>query len=316
MTILDRIRSRAEGNFDQEVPIKHLSSVPDKYFLKGRDVSLLDSAESQLLTALHIPTTFYRERLNAETQVQVFRHRLNVATGHRPFLFRFLKNGTVRAVLSMEYGIVDDLELYSSVLKGLEGIDYVSSLYDFDEKVTQIRIEFPDCKLTFPDGRELTAGVQITNSETGHSAVWIEPLVRLGEYSLVNRSSLRDINLKMIHRGKVDQDRIHSLIKQVREIAQVGLVQLVEERDEEIEVETYLKTTKRIEGFPARFHHILEKDLREKKRVGKLEAAEMVLNLARELPVFQQATVSQGAGQILGLFSSWEDRLLRLTRNQ
>ena len=77
---------------------------------------------------------------------------------------------------------------------------------------------------------EYSAGMIVTNSEVGSSSIWIEPVVYRGDNVYANRGSLtkQDVQMKIVHRGDIDRERVRNIFTECADISQVGIVQLVE----------------------------------------------------------------------------------------
>ena len=303
---LDAVET-AEGTvFDVNHP-----DIPEK-----KIVTFSDSALGQLLNKIGIPIAFWK-KCPSHLQVPNFSH-FNMEY-EKDYLMRFNhhpQKNHIRAVLSDRYSVIDDLDLFKilfDVLRDRTDISY--RLMSWDDRITQLSIDFNDCTGEH-DGRTYTAGLSITNSETGHSSVWVEPVVHTGDISFYNRRVLKGqgCDCRVVHRGTLAEGRIQPMVEKAKEIAQVGVVQLAEAFQTTISRDHALRAIDSIDSLPSRFVAILEEEWAEEQEIIKGEAARRVLLFAKELPLFQRISVQQAAGRITGLFSGYKQRFADLAK--
>lgn len=220
----------------------------------------------------------------------------------------------VRAVLSASYSVFNDDELFPMLMDELDHDDNISYiLYEYDEYITRIQIKFKDTEVTH--GKiEYSAGMVVTNSEVGSSSIWIEPVVYQGGSVYANRRSLakQDVQMKIVHRGDIDRERVSNIFRECADIAQVGVVQLAEAFQTEINPGHALSLTKDIPEFPERMAKIMEEKWKDKEDLKYAEVALAILDMAKELPLFQRAKVEQAAGKIVGLFDNYSSRMAKI----
>lgn len=273
------------------------------------------SAFSQMLNRRRVPVAFY-DRCSHNLQAMIFNE--HVRTGP-DLLLRMLKDeadqeprdaSMVRAVLSDKYGIVDDHEVFPVVLEALYGQDIMIRTFGYDDRITQLLIEFVDAQVNFRDQNHV-AGLLVSNSETGHSAIWCEPVVTIPSCSFVNRGSLRKqgVDCRVVHRGTIESARIRAMALQAKEIAQVGIVQLAEAWDQRITAAYALQFAKGIDSLPKRMFDILKEEWEAEEEIIKAEAARRIILMAQELPLFQRIQTEQATGQLLGLFNNYKARM-------
>jgi hypothetical protein len=223
-------------------------------------------------------------------------------------------NTPVRAVLSSSYSVFDDDELFPMLMDQLdedENVSYV--LYEYDNHITRLHIRYKDTQITH-EGLAYSAGMVVTNSEVGSSSIWIEPVVYRGDTVYANRSSLtqQDVEIKIVHRGDIDRERVNSMFITCAEISQVGIVQLVEAFQTKINPNHALSLMRNIPEFPNRMSQILFEDWEHEEDLKHADVAHAILEMAQELPLFQRAKVEQAAGRIVGLFNNYSSRMTQI----
>ena len=294
---------------DEKEPIRHYN---------GKDVNetfeFSRSAFGQLVNRVKVPLQFY-DRCPKHLQVAIFDH---FVTGKKDtqFLLRNIDVGNedrtnVRAVLSDKYGIIDDHQVFPVVLEALaDDVETEIVHFVYDDKVSQLLIHFTDTD-THYQGTDMVAGLLVSNSETGHGAVWLEPVVTIPTCSFVNRRALRaqKVDMRIVHKGDVDPQRIKDMARQAKEIAQVGIVQVAEAWEAKVKVAHALSYAKGIDGLPKRLYDILEEEWSKEEELIKAEVARRIMLMAKELPLFKSIPVQQSAGQFLGLYNTYKSRI-------
>ena len=220
----------------------------------------------------------------------------------------------VRAVLSGSYSVFDDDELFPMVMDQLDQDENVSyTLYEYDDHITRLHIRFTNTIVSHNDVT-YSAGMVVTNSEVGSSSIWIEPVVYRGDTVYANRSSLtkQDVEMKIVHRGDIDRERVSNIFTECAEIAQVGIVQLVEAFQAKINPDHALSLMRNIPEFPNRMAQILHEDWENEEDLKQADVAHAILEMAQELPLFQRAKVEQAAGRIVGLFDNYSSRMAQI----
>lgn len=225
--------------------------------------------------------------------------------------FRMNNESQCRAVLSESYGIIDDIILFPILFDILKDrSDLVINKFHFDDYITQLYLSLSDATGEH-NGQTYTAGLLVTNSETAHSSVWIEPVVHLGQYAFLNRRSVRKqgVDCRIIHRGSIDPGRVKKMVERNSEVAQVGVVQLAELFQRHVPVSTVLSYVKNNNELPSRWEAMLEEIWSKEETVARAEAARQILVLAEGLPLFQRIQAEQAAGGFINLFDQFEDRM-------
>lgn len=333
--ILDEIATKREKNFDDMVKVKDVRCyVADKklvYTASGKKVgkhTRLNYSRwsfTQLLSRFQVPVLFH-DRSSMDLKNRMFaehitgKHTTGKRKIERKLLYRFSPhlpdNPKVRAVLSSGYGIMDDHEVFPVVLNTLqeEHPEHLNfSSFVWDDNLTRLFVEFDDCRRNY-NNTEHVAGILISNSEVGQGAVWIEPIVSIPTAHFADRRSLaaQGVNMRIIHRGDFNPERVQEMVKQAREIAQVGLVQLAESWDVKLPMAQALSYAKDIDSMPKRIYDILEEEWSKDEMIAKIEAAKKIMELAKSLPLFQRTPLEQAAGRMTGLFNNYQSRIAQI----
>tara|TARA_B100001765_G_C19476458_1_gene326611 strand:- start:88 stop:1203 length:1116 start_codon:yes stop_codon:yes gene_type:complete len=220
----------------------------------------------------------------------------------------------VRAILSGSYSVFNDDELFPMLMDELDEDDNVSyTFYEYDDHITRLHIKFDDTEVTH-DNIKYSAGMVITNSEVGSSSIWIEPVVYQGDSLYANRRSLtkQEVQMKIVHRGDIDRERVTEIFRNCADISQVGIVQLVEAFQTKINPNYALSLVKNIPELPNRMALLLEDEWEREEDLKQAEVAQAILEMAQELPLFQRAKVEQAAGKIIGLFDGYASRMVQI----
>lgn len=276
-----------------------------------RELQFSDSAMGQILNRIKVPKLFY-DRCPPALKEDIFNH-FNAQREDDTYFVRFNKDKGeeyVRAVLSDKYGVHDDNDLFPilfDVLKDRNDVAY--RIFVYDDHITQLALDFVDATGVHND-QKYTAGLVVTNSETGHSSIWVEPVVHTNTCTFYNRRSLsrQGVRCKVVHRGDVNGDRIRPMVEQAKEIAQIGVTQLAEAFTTRVKKDYALSFAKAIDAFPKRYFDILQEEWDKETDIIKAEAARRIILLAQELPLFQRIAVEQDCGKLIGLFDSYKSR--------
>lgn len=272
-----------------------------------------ERAIAQLSNRIGIPVGFFHT-MPADLQEHVVNYQADRTD--RNLLLRFATdiNGLefVRAVLSNRYGIADDSQIFPLVIQALEesGVEFEIRSFMYDAEITQMVVRFTDTKVRH-GSLPISAGLMITNSEIGESSLWIEPVVLTGVIPIVRRTALRaqGVDMRILHRGEIKQQRIREAVLQMKDIAQVGIVQMMEDMHNMVTKEHALRFAKGIDALPKRIYDILEDSMEDVKEISRARVAMLIMASARKLPLFQRARVQQAASQITGVFNNYRARM-------
>jgi len=220
----------------------------------------------------------------------------------------------VRAVLSSNYSKFDDNQLFPLLIDLLDQNQNISyTLYEYDDQMTRLHIKFNDTERIYEENT-YHAGMIITNSEVGISSVWIEPSVYKEDLLYTNRDSLKkqNVQMKIVHRGDINTDRISGILSNCSQIAQIGVIQLIESLQQEIQPKLAFSLVQNIVEFPSRIALVLNDEWEQQEKLKKSEVTSAILEVARNLPVFQRSKVEQAAGKMIGLFDNYLSRITQI----
>ena len=282
------------------------------------------SAISQLLTKLKIRTDFY-DRCPGYLQQQIF-NWFTDQYGEKEYLLRFdpgfditqeentSKDRNIRAVLTNRYGITDDNQLFPLVFDSLKDQNIEWRSFRYDDKISQLYVNFPEATTVHGD-QAYRGGLVITNSETGHSSTWIEPIVNAFGVQYMNRATLQSqgVRCRFVHRGAgfttEHTNELRNMILAAKDISQVGIIQMIEASQQIITKDHALAFARSINGLPSRFLDTLEEEWEHEAEVNRAAAAQKILVAARELPLFQRIQVEQATGQLVKVFDNYQARM-------
>lgn len=329
-TVLGEITSKRERCFDRIVQSNELYAavVEEKRMEYCRDFEGIlsnkygfsRSAFTQLLNRRRVPIAFF-DRCSRELKRDIFNHFISSASVS--YLFRMenknmfqvplqgIEEEHVRACLTDSYGIVDDIRVFPVVFDVLKNMEnWHIHQFVSDAQITSMLIHFDDAIVDYNNMQHI-AGLQITNSETGHSSVWIEPVVSIPGCSFASRNTLRAqlADIRIVHRGEVDEARVRQMVSGAKEIAQVGVVQVMEAWEDKVDKAHALRFAKGIDSLPKRMYDILEEEWTNDLEVAKAVVAQRIIALASEMPLFQRIQTEQSACKIIGLFDNYKARM-------
>jgi len=323
--ITKTLTERAEYFFDETISSSSLELNENIYTTIGNTPHVIlnfsESALQQLLYRFNIPLKFYR-KCTSPLKKNIFSEFISSRDANN--IFRLvsknknnkLHNLSVRAVLSPSYSIVDDKWLYPLVMSTLqEGMNY--DTLEISDHATRLIAKFPDIASTGLNNNIFTGGIAITNSETGHSSIWIEPIIFMGNTHFTNRASLQSQNIKirLIHRGEIRRDEIIRLVSQLKEIVQIGIIQLLEAQTSMIASSDVIKQMKETSAFPQRYTNILEEIWAQNQEITRLDAVKQLLHITQDLPLIKRIQIEQSMSKITNVFSSYKNRISRLAKD-
>jgi len=257
------------------------------------------SALSQMLNKIKVPVPFYR-RSSDFLKKEIFNeHKMKNAPRHNRF--RTVKNNDdktlyVRAVVSSSYTPYDNIDVFRLIFEEVEKTYKTSLLsYSQDEKITRMIISFDDL-LVEKGSYPIRAGLSIQNSETGHSSLYIEPVLITDHNTVIyNRSALvkQDVKFRTIHRGEFKPDWVKDCLEQARNIGQAGFAKLLQIAYIPEKTEELLTELKTVDSLPVAIFNLLEEEYEDTLETSRLEMLKKVYNLVKDLPLFEVARIQQ-----------------------
>jgi hypothetical protein len=291
---------------------KNLTLTPEsKFQLENTEVEISQPALQQMLVSCGIPGQFF-EKCPPGLKALNFNHFLQCKP-NKSHLYRFANwptaIGKLQGFLGSQYKPMDDTLIMPVIMKALEGQD-VDISYNRDGLISYTLIKFNKINITQGDD-VFSAGIAITNSETGHSALWIEPVVFNNAHVINNRRALfaEGADIRISHITDFNPERIQKMIKFCTDIAQVGITQYLEYKDDIVTAKEVVNFMKSKDTIPKRFISIMEEQLAHEVEITRQMAWRKILDLAKELPLFQRNQMNQDVGEWTGIFKGYEARM-------
>ena len=267
------------------------------------------SAETQYLAKIDVNAGFFHKcSQHLKQMVLAEFHQAS-----KSYMFRCYHENDqryARAVLGPSYPTdCDDRHLYPIALSALEAQENITILlFSKTDHITELLVQYNDVNVEF-NGSTVRGTVSISNSETGHSAIWIEPTIQI--YNNVYLGNNRgDGTSRYIHRGELPTiAELTDAVRKAKQVAQVGVIQYLEEAQGFV-------TPKQVSGYlndlvvlPRRFCKIIEEEIKDAERVQKGELIRKILLAASQLPLIQQLQVRREVGKYVGVFENTASRI-------
>lgn len=313
--IVEEINTHAAKNKDYAVKASDFCFLRAPNLFQFQDetdshpIVLTQHAMSQLLARLKVPSTFYG-RCPQHLQEEIF----NVFNANRkdiPYLVRMDGNINCRAVMTTRYGVIDDTEVFPVVKEALDGRAEPLQLQKFPD-ITMLTCVFPDITVHH-DGVEYRGGLNIVNSEVGMSALWIEPVVFVGRHMFCNRRALKgslSTEFRTIHKRSLTSQEISEKVNIAYNACQVGIREVAEAATVQVEMPYLLALIDESPVMPSATSNLLREVIKTKQNMTKLEAAKILDDAVRELPLFRRIQAQQFIGdRVIGLFVTLKDYL-------
>jgi len=280
---------------------------------------LHDSAAGQFLTKLQIPTTFFR-KLSPELQMAV----INYFNHDKEFLLRCVDNNRMecRAVLSRIFTTeYDNKIIFPPILQALATEDIGYEQFILEDHIARLDTRFTDINVDYQE-EHIVGGINVTNSETGFSSVWIDPVVVIdGVYVLGSRTCARKAwkGFRIVHKGLNinPEDTVKETLADVEEAkkaVQVGIIQYMEATQEDVSLKDATVFAASIDMLPKRFVGILENEWLRTVELKRTRVIKDILKAAAELPIIAKSHIEQRCGDYINLFNDYQNRLLEITK--
>ena len=233
--VLELLEMQHETKYDVVVPSTHLRYRSGDLIvrqgatlLREDGVSTVDAGlaptdqfESHLATRLEIPIQYLRKMRESDVDLLDINVNHWLKASERNWFVRGFRGlddgdtGIARAFLSDRYNVIDHLDAVFAVLEGVKqgGMDVHISSADLSERRLRVKIDAPQLRSLAPrfteryrapgveDGSpEISAGLVVSNSETGGAAFQIAPQITI----LVCRNGMtRTVDaLRKVHLGE------------------------------------------------------------------------------------------------------------------
>lgn len=223
--LIQELEGQKPQKWDEKLPSSQIRMVlaqnePGFQFEGEGYLFVTESCHSQIAEKLEIPLKYYR-RMQTETP-ELLTRNVNawLERSEKDFFIRGL-GGTVRAFLSDRYRVIDHLDVLMCALNELQAHD--AEIEDCFLSETEMNVKIKSQKLRdFVRHKDdlMIGGIFLTNSETGHKALRVEP--RLFRVKCSNGLIIEEMVTREIHIGNGDEafDEIIylSLRRSIREL--------------------------------------------------------------------------------------------------
>ena len=273
------------------------------------------SAEQQLLARIDVPSQFFNKR-----SVDLRRRIMAECYVKRRFMFRCrpvraggFEGGmeTIRAVLGPRYPTHrDDIHLFPIVLEALGADDISLRAFTKEDHVTELLANFSDTKTKWRD-TDITGSLSITNSETGHSSLWIEPSIQIANGIWIgNRFGDGHVSARYVHRGALPTpEELREDIENAKRVVQIGIIQYLEACEQRVSSVEAVKYMENLAILPKRFAGIIAADIMESEFIMKTELIRRIVLATQHLPLIQTLQIRREVGGYVGLFEKTASRM-------
>ncbi len=203
-TLIEELERQKPLKWDRKVHSTVLDMVPIendvRFRINGGDPHpITRPCHDQIAEKLEIPIKYYR-RMEAEAP-ELLAENVNawIDRNERDFFIRRL-GSSVRAFLSDRYRVIDHLDFLYCALNELQG--HEAEIEDCYLSETEINIKVKSNRLRdFVRHRDdlIVGGLLLTNSETGHKALRVEP--RLFRVQCTNGMVIEQFASRQVHLG-------------------------------------------------------------------------------------------------------------------
>ena len=259
--LIDELEKQKPLKWDEKVNSRELEMVlvddsvklqigqKDSYFI-------IKPCHEQIAEKLEIPLKYYRKMASEAPELLIQNVNTWLKKQERNFFIRGLSD-SVRAFLSEKYRVIDHLDVLYCALNELQA--HEAEIEDCYLSETEMNIKVKSHKLKdFIRHRNdlIIGGLLITNSETGHKALRVEP--RIFRVLCTNGMVLEDFVTKKIHLGNVlfDEEIYLSIRRSIRELfKRFGeIVQILREN-----TEIKIKSPQKVINNLVEHYHLSEK---------------------------------------------------------
>lgn len=262
---IDQLADDAREREDFLCPMKHMGiGVNDAgqlvlEYLDGREFAFTEHALNQFSLIANVPITFTKVMTNPvvapngkvrfnrdagdmETLVKVFQNGLRHNTEEKDYRFRTYTDGTLRAVLSAKYAIVNNvwyLETLAELFREIGGTEPRVSHWRGDADTIYGNILLPDTCRAESDS-DYGGMISVSNCEIG--------IRRLSQYPSLFRAicmngciwdQVSGVNISKVHRGTIDLNDLRTKIAlNIHEqipLVEAGLQKFLALRDMKVE---------------------------------------------------------------------------------
>lgn len=207
-TLIEELERQRLLKWDQRINSSHLEMIISqeqaRFQVDGKDnlLSITKSCHSQIAERLEIPAKYYQKMESEATELLASNVNTWLRMQEKELFIRGLGD-SVRAFLSDRYRVIDHLDTLYCSLNELQA--YETEIEDCFLSDTEMNIKVKSNQLKdFIRHREdlIVGGLLLTNSETGHKALRIEP--RLFRVKCTNGMVIEEFATRQVHLGNGD----------------------------------------------------------------------------------------------------------------
>ncbi len=203
--LLNELEGQNFSKWDERVPSNGLVMTRDNGSVglsiaeKEKPFGITDSCHQQIAERLDIPVRYYNRMASEAPDLLVENVNQWFTKEERTFFVRGL-NGSVRALLSDRYRVIDHLDVLNCALNELQTHEATVESCHLSETEMNVKVRSDRLK-DYVRNRDdvLIGGLLLTNSETGHKALRLEP--RLYRVACTNGMVVEQFVSKQVHLG-------------------------------------------------------------------------------------------------------------------
>ncbi len=249
-SLLEELEEQKPLKWDQKIDSSQLQMVAKENRVnlqvagKEESLSVTKPCHDQIAERLEIPTKYYQKM--KDEAPELLAHNVNTWLKAKPreFFIRGL-GGSVRALLSDKYRVIDHLDVIWCALNELQVNEVLIEDCYLSETEMNVKIKNPELKDFIRSKDDLIlGGLLLVNSETGHRALRVEP--RVFRVKCTNGMVIEEFITRQIHLGNgnngYDEEIYVSMRRSIRELfGRFGEIVLALRESTEIKITSPLK---------------------------------------------------------------------------
>ncbi len=217
--LLKELERQKPLKWDQSLPVGSISMVmegtsPQLSMEGGKSYQIASSCHAQIAERLEIPLKYYHRMREEEPSLLIENTNTWLRKFNRDVFVRGLGD-SVRAFLSDRYRVIDHLDVLYCALNELQAHD--SEIEDTYLSETEMNVKVKSNQLRdFVRHRDdrIMGGLLLTNSETGHKALKVEP--RIFRVLCSNGMVMEEFLTRQIHLGNGHEDSDDTIYLSIR----------------------------------------------------------------------------------------------------
>jgi hypothetical protein len=208
-SLLDELERQQPLKWDQKVSASQLEMILFRNQVKvlmkeDRSLTITNSCHDQIAERLEIPVKYYHKLLYEASDLLAENVNFWLKRIEKEYFLRCLGD-SVRAFVSDRYRVIDHLDVLHCALNELQA--HETEVEDCFLSETEMNLKVKSGKLKdFIRHKDdlMIGGLFLTNSETGHKALRIEP--RLFRVQCSNGMIIEEFKTRQIHLGNGNED--------------------------------------------------------------------------------------------------------------